>query len=68
MSTSNSLHSCKGCDQGDVRLVEGSTSLEGRVEICMNNQWATVCHTSWNNLDARVVCRQLGLSEAGLKH
>ena len=56
-----------GCDEGDVRLLEGSTRLEGRVEICSNNVWGTVCHFGWGTADARVVCRQLGLSVAGKK-
>ena len=56
---------CTGCVEGDVRLVEGATRLEGRVEICKNNLWGTVCHTYWDKPDARVVCRQLGLSVAG---
>ena len=55
----------KGCTEGDVRLLEGSSRLEGRVEICKNNVWGTVCHTGWTVEDARVVCRQLGYSVVG---
>ena len=55
----------KGCSEGDVRLLEGSTRLEGRVEICMHNVWGTVCDSGWGTADARVVCRQLGLSFTG---
>ena len=54
-----------GCIEGEVRLLEGSTPLEGRVEICKNNVWGTVCHNAWTFVDARVVCRQLGFSVAG---
>lgn len=56
-----------GCTEGDVRLVQGGNSREGRVEICKSNVWGTVCDNGWGTLDARVVCRQLGFSAAGMK-
>lgn len=55
---------CK-CDDGDIRLVNGLEDYEGRVEICLNNQWGTVCDDFWGTPDAQVVCRQLGLPTAG---
>ena len=54
-----------GCTEGDVRLVNTSGSTEGRVEICLNDEWGTVCNQTWTDTDADVVCRQLGFASNG---
>ena len=56
------------CTHGDVRLVDTDNGQVvqveapphgGRVEICDNQTWKTVCDYRWGDREARVVCRQL---------
>ena len=56
-----------GCTNGTIRLAgTGSSSTQGRVEVCNNNQWGTVCDDTWGNLDASVACLHLGYSNEGM--
>ena len=54
------------CTQGELRLVGGSSELEGRLEICNNNQWGTICDDQFGPNSANVACRQLGHSDTGI--
>ena len=49
------------CIDDTVQLVGGASPYEGRVEICRNRGWKTVCDYGWDTDDARVVCKQLRL-------
>ena len=50
----------RNCTDGTLRLVGGTNPAEGRVEICINNAWGTVCDIGFTREEAVVVCRQLG--------
>ena len=54
------------CTDGKIRLRNGYLQGEGRVEICINNAWGTVCDDGWDDADASVVCRELGYYPVGM--
>lgn len=47
----------------DVQLVDSDgnvNSLQGRVEVRLNDNWGQVCGDGFNSVDAGVVCKELG--------
>nr|XP_055045537.1 scavenger receptor cysteine-rich type 1 protein M130-like [Misgurnus anguillicaudatus] len=50
-----------------VRLVNGSNSCSGRVEVLHNDQWGTVASNGWDSTDAAVVCREVGCPTSEVK-
>ena len=61
------LHLARGneCSDGSLRLRGSLVARQGRVEICVEGRWGTVCDTYWDTADAAVVCRQLGYPSLG---
>ncbi len=54
------------CVNGRVRLVGGSASNEGTIEICANSLWGLISDAGWDQNDAQVVCKQLNLPYDGM--
>ena len=53
------------CEDGDVRLSNGTNALEGRVEVCFNRAWGTVCSNGFDLDEAEVICNQLSVPYKG---
>ena len=55
------------CADGDMRLIkDGEVSLfEGRVEVCLNNAWGTVCNNFFDQLEVKILCDYFNFPEDG---
>lgn len=63
------LENVLACQTREVRLVNGSNYREGRVEICIDGRWGTVCsdHQTEKQEIAEAICTELGFPSEGTK-
>lgn len=55
------------CTDNEVRIVGiQSPSSYGRVEVCVNQTWGTICDSTWNDAAASVVCKEQKFSPYGM--
>ena len=57
-----SLPTSTACSDGQLRLMNSTASGEGRIELCINNTYGSVCDDQWGIKDAEVACKQLGFA------
>ena len=48
------------CRSGDITLLRGSSLSEGLLAMCFEGEWILPCSDNWTDLEASVVCQQLG--------
>ena len=54
------------CKHGSVQLAGSGAVSFGRVEVCINELWSTICDHHWTVTEASVICSQLGFYKQGL--
>ena len=60
MATIIDLQGTQKCIENSIRLVGGEIEQEGRIELCVNGLWGSVCGTGFTQMDAYVACKHLG--------
>ena len=53
------------CTNGEITLASGPSNREGRVEVCVDGHWGTVCGEGWGDTEAGLVCARLGFPREG---
>lgn len=43
----------------NVRLVDGTDSCSGRLEVFHNDKWGRICSNNWGSNEATMVCKEL---------
>ena len=53
-----------------IRLVDGESQYEGRIEVYVDGKWGTICSAFGFSgfYEGRVVCRHLGWEFVGLQN
>ena len=59
------IYNYSDCVNREIRLVNGSTPNEGRVEVFMDGRWGTVCNNNQEEI-AEAICSQLGFLGQGI--
>ena len=54
------------CNEGDIKLADGPSASKGRLEVCINRTWATVCSGGFGTEESIVACGQLGYQRYGM--
>ena len=63
------LNNTNECISGEVQLANSSNNIEGRVEICTEGIWVSVCYRNWGIEETHAFCKQLlGHPAKGIVH
>jgi hypothetical protein len=56
------------CSDGELRLAGTVTATTGRLEICHNRAWGTICNYAWGTTETQLACRLLGFHAYGINY
>lgn len=58
-------HLTESCSNGKIRRSGSLSAYTGRVDFCAKHIWTSVCNVNWGLKEAKVACREMGLSPYG---